>query len=543
MKKTHRLLILLMAAVCLLASCGTNGKVSDGKSEGVMTYEEYVAAEIDSDVTVETYIQGADSWWDGKITLYTQDEDGGYFIYEMPCAEDEAEKLVPGTKIKVTGKKSEWEGEIEITDASFEIEEGSYIAEAKDVTDLLGKDDLINSMNQFVMFKGLTVEASKDTEGNEVPFLYKWDGTGKDGDDVYFNVSKDGKTYSFLVRSYLTGPDTDVYKAAKALNIGDTIDCEGFLYWYEGVNPHITSISNANGDTKDSNVTEDIPEHETPSMEEMKEINHKIYVANTREELLKKHKSISYSYEYDYPKNEDLVHYYYITADYQYEESDELAAIVKDRMEYELSGRLNADGAEMTYTFDLSADPGADLFQYVPATEDGWMDYDHDTFTDCYTQDGRIHLFSEMDEVASEYYAANNICEDYKGQTYSQEAIVDAETYEFLVDYVYRNKDGKQELISTQTMEYDIPESAACSIMRAVFERKAENMMTVTFVADPDTEQEIEVSAEIPANNQCEFMIDDSENIAIYTDRECTKQATEHWDRMSDRTYYIKHTK
>ena len=445
MKKTHRVLILLMlmAAVCLLASCGTNGKVSDGKSEGVMAYEEYVAAEIDSDVTVETYIQGADSWWDGKITLYTQDEDGGYFIYEMPCAEDEAEKLVPGTKIKVTGKKSEWEGEIEITDASFEIEEGSYIAEAKDVTDLLGKDALINSMNQFVMFKGLTVEASTDTEGNEVAFLYKWDGTGEDGDDVYFNVSKDGKSYSFLVRSYLTGPDTDVYKAAKELKIGDTIDCEGFLYWYEGVNPHITSIS-----TSDGNVTEDFSEHETPSTEEMKEINHKIYVANRREELLKNHKSISYSFDYDCPKTDETAHYYYITADYEYVEADDWAEISKDRMTYELSGRLNADDASMTYKFNLATDPEADLYQYVYATEDGWMDYEHDTLTDCYIQDGRIHLFSEMDEVASENYAANNIGEDYKGQIYSQETIVDAETYELLVDYVFRKKDGKQEQIA-----------------------------------------------------------------------------------------------
>lgn len=249
MKKKYRLLVLLAVAVCLIAACGNNEKQSDEKNEGVMTYEEYAAAEIDSDVTVETYIQGADSWWDGKITLYTQDEDGGYFIYEMPCTEDEAKKLVPGTKIKVTGKKSEWKGEVEITDASYEIEEGSYSAEAKDVTELLGKDELINSMNMLVSFKGLTVEASKDTEGNEVPYLYNWDGTGKDGDDVYFNVSKDGKSYTFLVRSYLTGPDTDVYKAAKELKVGDTIDCEGFLYWYEGVNPHITSISTSNGDT------------------------------------------------------------------------------------------------------------------------------------------------------------------------------------------------------------------------------------------------------------------------------------------------------
>ena len=29
----------------------------------------------------------------------------------------------------------------------------------------------------------------------------------------------------------------------KNLQIGDTIDAEGFLYWYEGVNPHITAIT------------------------------------------------------------------------------------------------------------------------------------------------------------------------------------------------------------------------------------------------------------------------------------------------------------
>lgn len=93
----------------------------------------------------------------------------------------------------------------------------------------------------------VTVEASADTEGKEVPFLYNRDGTGKDGDDVYFNVSKDGREYPFLVRPYLTGSDTDVYKAAKELKVGDTIDCEGFLCWHEGVNPHITSIRTADG--------------------------------------------------------------------------------------------------------------------------------------------------------------------------------------------------------------------------------------------------------------------------------------------------------
>ncbi len=230
-------------AAGLLSGCGSTGASEEKKGEGVMTYAEYAAADLNSEVTVETYIQGANAWWDGKITLYTQDKDGAYFIYEMPCSEEDAAKLVPGTKLKVKGYKSEWSGEVEITDATYEIEEGSYIAPVKDVTDLLGKDELENSINQFVSFKGLTVEASKDANGEEAPFLYNWDGSGEEGNDVYFNVSKDGNTYTFLVRSYLTGPDTDVYKTAKTLQIGDTIDCEGFLYWYEGANPHITSIT------------------------------------------------------------------------------------------------------------------------------------------------------------------------------------------------------------------------------------------------------------------------------------------------------------
>jgi len=111
------------------------------------------------------------------------------------------------------------------------------------VTELLGSEDLINHQNKFVSFKGMTVEASKDADGNEVAFLYNWDGSGQDGNDLYFNVSLNGNTYNFTVESYLCDNTTDVYAAVKALEIGDVIDMEGFLYWYEGVNPHITSVT------------------------------------------------------------------------------------------------------------------------------------------------------------------------------------------------------------------------------------------------------------------------------------------------------------
>lgn len=217
----------------------------DVKGEGVMTYEEYVAAELDTEVTIETYVQAKQSWWEDKATVYTQDKDGAYFLYDMACSEEDYEKLVPGTKIKVTGYKSEWSGEVEITDATFEIEDGEYIAPVTDVTDLLSSDELIDYQNQYVSFKGMTVEASTDADGNEAAYLYSYDGSGSEGDDLYFNVSKDGSTYTFVVESYLCDKDSDVYKAVQALNIGDTVDMEGYLYWYEGVNPHIISVTAA----------------------------------------------------------------------------------------------------------------------------------------------------------------------------------------------------------------------------------------------------------------------------------------------------------
>ena len=231
--------------VMAFAACGDSSAEADVKSEGVMTYEEFMAADLDSEVVIETYVQAKQSWWEDKATVYTQDKDGAYFLYNMACSEEDFGKLTQGTKIKVTGYKSEWSGEVEITDATFEIEEGKYIAEATDVTSLLGTDDLIKEQNKFVAFKGMTVEASKDADGNDVAFLYNWDGSGEEGSDLYFNVSLNGQTYSFTVESYLCDASTEVYAAVKNLKIGDKIDMEGFLYWYEGVNPHITSVTPA----------------------------------------------------------------------------------------------------------------------------------------------------------------------------------------------------------------------------------------------------------------------------------------------------------
>ena len=211
---------------------GTEAPVEgeEAAEEKVMTYAEFAAAELEAPVVVETYVQGKQSWWDNKATVYTQSEDGAYFLYEMACSEEDYAKLVPGTKIKVKGFKAEWSGEVEIIDASFEILEGSYIAEPMDATALLGTEELIAHQNKLVSFKGMTVEAIE----------YK---NGEPGDDIYLTLAKDGASYSFCVEVYLTGTDSEVYTTVGALEVGTAVDVEAFLYWYEGANPHITSIA------------------------------------------------------------------------------------------------------------------------------------------------------------------------------------------------------------------------------------------------------------------------------------------------------------
>ncbi len=222
----------------------TSESESQGETEGetggstvepdaAMTYDEFVAAELEEAVVIEAYVQATQSWWDNKITVYLQDEDGAYFAYEMACSEEDAAKLVPGTKIRVSGYKAEWAGEVEIIDATFTFVEDAepYVAEPIDLSAILvDADALITYQNQLAVFKGLTIANIE----------YK---NGEPGDDIYVTVSYAGQEFSFCVERYLTGPETDVYKAFADLKAGDKVNITGFVYWYNGVNTHITAVA------------------------------------------------------------------------------------------------------------------------------------------------------------------------------------------------------------------------------------------------------------------------------------------------------------
>ena len=196
-----------------------------------MSYADYMAAELETPVFVEVYVQANQSWWDNKVTVYAADAEGnGYFLYNMACPEEDKDKIAEGAKILVKGFKAAWAGEIEITDATFEAAEGdAVIVEAVDLTDKLDAEDLIDYQNVKATFTEMTVKeiSFKDSESDK---------------DIYVTLTKGEKEYGFCVENYLCGPDTEVYKTVAALEAGDVIDVTGFVYWYEGINTHITEV-------------------------------------------------------------------------------------------------------------------------------------------------------------------------------------------------------------------------------------------------------------------------------------------------------------
>lgn len=201
------------------------------KSEGVMSYADYVAAAVDDEVVIECYVQATQSWWDNKISVYAADVDGAYFIYNMECSEEDAAKLTEGTKIKVTGFRAEWAGEVEIAEgATFEFLDGNYVAAAKDVTEFVGTDDLANYINQKVTFTGATVKAV--SYKNDTP-----------GDDIYVTLTINDVDVEFCLEYYLNGSDEEFYNLVGGLEEGATVDVECFLYWYNGADGHLTAVT------------------------------------------------------------------------------------------------------------------------------------------------------------------------------------------------------------------------------------------------------------------------------------------------------------
>lgn len=268
MKKIIALLIATLMVVAFAACTTTPANetesetkesetVTDSESEKVddvtaISFAEYAALDVsegNKDVVIEAYVQDTESYWEGKASIYAQDKDGAYFIYKAALTQEQYDALKPGTKIRVTGEKTAWSGLEEIAEgAAVEILAGddTFVAEAADISDKLANEaELKALMAGKISIKGAKV-AAKNEDG--AAFLFGWDGSGTaDSDaDVYFDVLVGDELITCVIEYYQASA-AGAREAAQNLKVGDIIDIDGFLYWYNGAQPHVTAIAANNG--------------------------------------------------------------------------------------------------------------------------------------------------------------------------------------------------------------------------------------------------------------------------------------------------------
>ncbi len=214
----------------------------------VLSYDEYLTAVPGSEVVIEARIRfAAFDEENGTASLFLADEDGGYYVSDMAADAEQAALLAEGTLMRLSGRKTESSGEVRIGEVTeYELfDDVKTDFEDPDVTALLGKDELAVLMNRKVIFGNMTVVPSETAGGEEAAFLYRENGTGKEGDDLYFKAAAAGKVYLFTVKSSECGPETEVYQRVQALAAGDTVDLTGFLFWSDGPLPHIHAVRKA----------------------------------------------------------------------------------------------------------------------------------------------------------------------------------------------------------------------------------------------------------------------------------------------------------
>lgn len=234
MKKNLLRTTLLSVAVfgtCCLTSCGVEKGLGTGRYA-------FLTANNNDICTVETYIQAKfplNAW--GSTNIYAQDSKGGYYVYRFYCDETEYNSLAIGQKVRITGTRSSWSGEIEFGeshDTTIEKLDGNWIAKPIVVNKYVGTAELIEYQNCLVKFEKATVVEYE----NGKAFKYKGE-----GDDIYLKIQTENGIVECCVEVDFTNPDSEVYKTVESLKVGDKVDLEGFLNWYNGANPHVSKVT------------------------------------------------------------------------------------------------------------------------------------------------------------------------------------------------------------------------------------------------------------------------------------------------------------
>lgn len=246
MKKLFMFLFVALLGLSVFA-CKKEKEPEELESNAI-SYAEYLNAKDDDPVVIKGYIQAknvfkvTDASVDenaGTASLYLADRDGAYYVYGVQLKKDEYDKLEIGALVEITGTKASWKGEVEVSNPTLRALGGKkQTFDAKNIDDKLDKAE--DYMNQLVSLKGWEV-VGRGEAGD--PFTYTWGGGGERGSDLYIDVKKGEQTFTFVVESDLCNENTDVYKAVEALKVGDTIDLEGFAYWYNTLQLQLTKVT------------------------------------------------------------------------------------------------------------------------------------------------------------------------------------------------------------------------------------------------------------------------------------------------------------
>ena len=244
-----KILTVLLGVFMVLSLVGCSNKAAEQEQETLVdpaptaanTYEDFLAAELDTELELLMSVQCAYIDYKGNGYVFLQDDNGATFGYCEGADETLFNAMTPGTLVRVKGYKGEWSGELELIDATYEIIAGAYDGknyDAIDLTDKVGDNDtLATHMNKKSSFKGLTVKE----------WLYNWDGKGeRETSDIYLTCTcPNGNDIQFVIKTGMYDCNSELFQFVETLQAGDVVDVESFMYWYEGPQPYVNAITKA----------------------------------------------------------------------------------------------------------------------------------------------------------------------------------------------------------------------------------------------------------------------------------------------------------
>jgi len=156
-----------------------------------------------------------------------------------------------GEAVKAAGEKSGKAGtETGAVNATAEKAAGQKTGgtaadteKAVDVTDLLGTGELEKYKGQKIAIRNVTSVDTEDPGGDLLRFLYDTDGNGDPGDDLYFSIELDGKTYLLKIESDLCDVESEPYQMVETLEEDTMINLEGTLTGEDSPFMQVTGIT------------------------------------------------------------------------------------------------------------------------------------------------------------------------------------------------------------------------------------------------------------------------------------------------------------